>query len=140
VRRLVLCWLAAAAIAGCGGGDEDIGAQNDRLAGELWNELDGAAFETKFDAPGAVDCARPRPEHFLCTAYFQVADDVALTAEYRVVDCGLDWRGLAIDAHKQLTVPARLAHEREIDVGCPWAVPRPRAWRSGSFLRLEEDQ
>lgn len=131
VSRVVLCGLALALVAGCGN-EEDVAAENDRVASELFGELDSASFETEFDSPSDVACGRPRPGRFLCTAYIQVADDVALTAEYRVVDCDLGWRALAIDAHKSLTVPAKLAHEREIEATCPWA-------ESGSFLELEEE-
>jgi hypothetical protein len=108
-------------------------------ADEVRGELDGAAFKTKFDSPTDVTCVRPHPERFLYTAYFQVAEDVAITAEYRVVDCDLEWRALAIDAHEQLTVPTKLAHERDPEAGCLWTVPTPRAWRSGSFLKLDEE-
>ena len=122
--------LAIALLTGCGG-DDDIGSQNERVAEELFDELDSAAFETEFDAPSDVECVRPRPGRFRCVAYVRVADDVALTAEYRVVDCEFGWRALAIDAHRSLSVPAKVAHDREVDTGCAWAD-------SGSFLDLED--
>jgi hypothetical protein len=84
--------LLAGSLAGCGGEDDDIRAQNERVATELFGEIELASSGARGTALSDVACVRPRPGRFLCTVYVQVRDGVALFAEYTVRECETGWR------------------------------------------------
>jgi len=92
---VVACLIASVAIAGCGGGENDLDrltADNASLAGELVIEVDVNSDRNR----GGIDatCARSNPSHYECTAYkVRPGGRVADVTVYRVVRCnGGEWR------------------------------------------------
>lgn len=79
--------VAAITPTGCAGGDDIIGQTND-MAQDVWAEPEGFADGSNATvSPRDVACVRPKAEHFVCSAYVQVRDGVALIAEYAVTPC-----------------------------------------------------
>jgi hypothetical protein len=119
--------LGALASGGCGSGAEaEPSVDLDAIAEGLRQDLKLAA-DDGLDAPASVDCIEPEGGPVECIAYYQVADDVALIAEYRLrpaperdpeidAEYGPFYIGRLVDAHEQLDVPERAYDVTEVEL------------------------
>jgi hypothetical protein len=116
-----ICVLGIPALAGCGD-DQDVAAQNSRVATELFSEMEGASTGSEDSVPRDVNCVQPKPGRYMCTAYVAVREDVALIAEYRVRECEAGWRARLISAPNSLRqrLPASVQRERDPNFDCAW--------------------
>lgn len=118
--KSLLLLVVCAGLLGTGCGEEDVGAQNDRISTELFRELEAIADDDGgYASPNDVTCVRPKPERFECRAYDDVRDNVAAFAVYRVRDCGegIGWKARLVSDPTE-SFPDKLRYDDSVNLIC----------------------